>query len=415
MANFIEQLFNRKNGSEQKEMQPTSGQFTIIGEVEKGNMNQLGYIKAGRNNADPSALRSSFELIKSGHIVEESNNEQKINEIRESIDKAINENSLIIQGHKASIEKIDKIELPALDREIELNRQKIEQIRFNAHNFKYERNRFNTILTWIGFIAGFIYLYFFYVSAIHSALFRNIASEVANANMDNIGLLLNNVFNVAAYKEFNIHWLAPVIFFIFAVILHFTLEMRSKLFKIPAIVVVVFFVMVADGLLAYAIENNNHKISKLMGLSDGSWTFYKSFVFYLVLFFGFFTSMGWSLILHRLAKDFESVNPERKAEEEIKDTDKVLKQLYYEKGNIGNARIENSNAINSLEEKNKAMEVKKSNIYYSAIDLEKNIDDFYNGWLLYLNGLKSEVIKKQECDQIYIDFKSANFSQSLTA
>jgi hypothetical protein len=299
--------------------------------------------------------------------------------------------------------------------EINENMQKIDQIKTSSRNCKYERNKFNLVLTWVGFIAGFLYLYLFYVSAIHSALFRNIAAEVANANKDNVGILLNNVFNVSAFKEFNIHWFAPIIFFIFAVILHYSLEFKSRLLKWPVVSTVVLFVLTADGLLAYSIENNNHTISKLMGLSDGTWVFYKSFVFYLVLFFGFFTSMGWSLILHRLANEFESANPERKSEEEIAGIEKMLKQLYYDKGIACTEKIENANAIISLEEKIKSFENSKSNVHYSLVDLEKNIDDFYNGWLSYLNGLKTDMGKKQECESIYNRFKSENFNRALTA
>lgn len=417
MASFMEKLLTKRNGNENKPMISESVQIAMQrpGEIERGNMNELGYTGAGRNNGDPIALKNSFNLVQSGVIVDENNNEEKRKEKIDSLDKKICELKNEINNHKVLIDKIDQIQLPDIERQIESNKLKIEEIRSNARNFKYNRNKFNLILTWVGFIAGFLYLYLFYVSAIHSALFRNIAGEVANADKDSVGQLLNNIFNVTAFKEFNLHWIAPVIFFIFAVILHFTLEIKSKFVKWPAVAGVVFFVLIADGLLAYCIENNNHTLSKLMGLSDGTWVFYKSFVFYLVLFFGFFTSMGWSLILHKLANEFESANPERKAEEEIRIIEKTLRQLFVEKGYAGSAKIENNNSINSLEEKIKTLETSKSNVHYSLVDLEKNIDDFYNGWLSYLNGLRSDIEKKRECESIYISFKSANFNKSLTA
>lgn len=417
MANFIENLISKRNGNQNETMLPETIKRDIDyhSEIERGNLNDLGYTKAGRNNGDPSALSNSFELIKSGQIVDENNNEQKQNERIESLNKKIDDLREEINGYKVNINKIDQIELPRIESEIENNKQKIDERRSNARNFKYNRNKFNLFLTWVGFIAGFLYLYLFYVSAIHSALFRNIAAEVTNADKDSVGQLLNNIFNVTAFKEFNLHWIAPIIFFIFAVILHFALEIKSKVVKWPAVGVVVFFVLIADGLLAYCIENNNHILSKLMGLSDGTWVFYKSFVFYLVLFFGFFTSMGWSLILHKLANEFESANPEERAEEEIRIIEKTLKQLYVDKGIAASAKIENANAINTLEEKIKSLETSKSNVHYSLVDLEKNIDDFYNGWLLYLNGLKSDIHKKQECESIYIRFKTENFNKALTA
>lgn len=415
MANFFETLISKRNGNANEIVLPTSSSAPLLSEIERGNMNQLGYIKAGRNNGDSIALNNSFQLIKSGQIVDENNNEQKRKETIESLDKKINDRKEEINGHRVAIEKIDQVEIPGIEREIGINKQKIDQLKINARNNKYDRNRFNLILTWVGFIAGFLYLYLFYVSAIHSALFRNIAGEVANANKDNIGLLLNNIFNVTAFKEFNIHWFAPIIFFIFALILHFALELKLKVVKWPVVSVVVLLVLIADGLLAYCIENNNHTLSKLMGLSDGTWVFYKSFIFYLVLFFGFFTSIGWSLILHKLANEFESANPEKKAEEEISVIEKKMNQLYSEKDKVGASRIEKINAIIATEDKIKSLETSKSNVHYSLVDLERNVDDFYNGWLSYLNGLKAESHRKQECETIYISFKSSNFSKSQSA
>lgn len=415
MGNFIENLIAKRNGSENESAFPNFVQPVLSTEIEKGNMNELGYTRAGRNNGDALALKNSFELIKSHGIVADNNNEQNQNERIGLIDKKIEDLKLEINSRQGNVEKIDQIELPGIEREVVFNKQKIEEIKRNALNSKYDRNKFNLILTWVGFIAGFFYLYLFYVSAIHSALFRNIAAEVAKASNNNFGALLNNVFNVSAFKEFNIHWFAPIVFFIFALILHFTLEIKTKYIRWSVAGIVVFFVLIADGLLAYSIENNNHTVSKLMGLSDGTWTFYKSFVFYLVLFFGFFTSIGWSLILHKLANEFESGNPERKAAEEIRNIEKTLRQLYVEKGVAGTERIENINTIASLVEKIKSLEASKSNAHYSLVDLEKNIDDFYNGWLSYLNGLKSEINRKQECESIYIRFKSENFNRALTA
>ena len=415
MANILEKFLQRKNENDNETALTSSIPLINREEFTRGNMNDLGYTRAGRNNGDPISLKNSFQLIRSGQIVDENNNEQKRNEVIESLDGKISEHKIEINSHKAAIEKIDQVDLPAIEREIMENKLRIEELKSNSLEIRYNRNRFNLILTWIGFLIGFIYLYIFYVSAIHSALFRDIASEVANADNNSIGSLLNNVFNVTAFREFNIHWFAPIVFFIFALILHFALEIKSKTVKWIATAIVAAFVLVADGLLAYCIENNNHTLSKLMGLSDGTWVFYKSFVFYLVLFFGFFTSMGWSIVQHKLASEFEASNPEMKAREEILGIEKTLRQLYAEKGIAASGRIEKIASINSLEGKINELEARKSSVHYSLVDLEKSIDDFYNGWLSYLNGLKSDLHRKQECENIYITFKSEYFNKSLTA
>lgn len=411
--NFIQNLLRKEN----MENSSTNNIVPLCAPsgVEKGNMYQMGYQRAGRNNGDPIALKGSFNAIKSGQIVDESNNEQKKREAIDDIDKKIEENRISINENKAAIEKIDNVELPSLERQITENRENIEQLKKGSREIKYKRNKFNLILTWIGFVVGFIYLYLFYVSAIHSAIFRNIALEASKADQNSVGALLNCVFDTTAFKEFNIHWFAPIVFFIFALILHFSLEIRYRFAKWPIVTLVASFVLIADGMLAYAIEKNNHIVGSLMGLSEGQWVFYKSFVFYLVLFFGFFTSMGWSIVLHKLACEFESGNPERKSEEEIHGIEKNLRQLYVEKGNLGSARIERFNAIRSLEDRIESLDAKKNHIFYSTVELEMNVDDFYNGWLSYLSGLKSEIQKKHDCENIYVSFKSEHFNRSLTA
>jgi peptidoglycan hydrolase CwlO-like protein len=415
MANILENILNRKSKNGNEGSLTTAVPYINSEEYTRGNMNDLGYTRAGRNNGDPIALNNSFQLIRSGQIVDENNNEQKRNEVIESLDSKISEHKAEINKHKAAIDKTDQVDLPLIEREITENKLRIEELKSNSLEIRYKRNRFNLILTWIGFVIGFIYLYIFYVSAIHSALFRDIASEVARAGSNSIGSLLNNVFNVTAFKEFNIHWFAPVVFFIFALIFHFALEIKSTTVKWASTAVVASFVLVADGLLAYCIENNNHTLSRLMGLSDGTWVFYKSFVFYLVLFFGFFTSMGWSIVLHKLASEFEASNPEMRAREEILGIEKIIRQLYAGKGIAASGRIERLASISSLEDKINELEAKKSNVHYSLVDLEKSIDDFYNGWLSYLNGLKSDLHIKQECERLYISFKSTYFNRSLTA
>lgn len=407
MADIFGKYFSKNSGKEETLDIPAYHNNSVGNpEVEIGNMNQLGYIRAGRNNGDPVALNSSFQLIRSGKIVDEGNNQQKKNAKIDTLDKEIISLRDKIGNLKAEIEKIDQIDIPQVEAEIESNKADIARIQSVIRSNKFQRNRFNTILLWAGFILGFIYLYLFYVSAIHSALFRNIAAEVAKANTNNIGNLLNNVFNISAFKEFNIHWIAPVVFMIFAVILHLTLEIKAKAKKIVSVSGVVIFVLLADGLLAYYIEKNNHFLSQLMGFSNDTWAFYKSSGFYLVLFFGFFTSIGWSLILHKLAGEFEAGNPERKAADEISAIEKKIRQLIYDRSKSVESRIANSNSINSIEQQIKSLEDSKSNIHYSVIDLENNIDDFYNGWLSYLNGLKSDSLKKQECEKVYLTFKS---------
>lgn len=131
MANFIEKLISKNNGNESEIALPNFVQLNHNGEIEKGNMNDLGYTGGGRNNGDPLALKNSFNLIQSGVIVDENNNEQKRKEKIESLDNKINDLKEEIIGHQVAIDKIDQIELPGIEREIENNKLNINEIRGN--------------------------------------------------------------------------------------------------------------------------------------------------------------------------------------------------------------------------------------------------------------------------------------------
>ena len=91
MSNFVEKLINKRNGNESPGIIPLSITSQPEGEIERGNMNQLGYTRGGRNNGDPVALNNSFQLIKSGQIVDENNNEQRRKETIEALDKRIDD------------------------------------------------------------------------------------------------------------------------------------------------------------------------------------------------------------------------------------------------------------------------------------------------------------------------------------
>ena len=102
MTNILENLLLRKNENENA----LTNAIPLINREEytRGNMNDLGYTRAGRNNGDPLALRNSFQLIRSGQIVDENNNEQKRNEVIESLDIKISEHKTEINGRKHETE-----------------------------------------------------------------------------------------------------------------------------------------------------------------------------------------------------------------------------------------------------------------------------------------------------------------------
>jgi hypothetical protein len=258
----------------------------------------------------------------------------------------------------------------------------------------------------------------FYVSAVHSAFFRDIASEIANVNVDTSQLkaIMNTVFNEGAFREFNMHWIAPVVFFIFAIVLHVVYRMTG-VFRIPAIIIVLLFILSVDGLIAYFVEANNHKLESLMGMAEEGWKFYESPVFYAVLVFGFFSCLAWSITLFQFQKEFPSTDNRNKKlfEKEVAILRRKLWKLEQDKIALNSDIIKLEHEKEGGIQEINHLEKSKSNVSYSIPMLRKNISSFYNGWLSYLNGRKDARVCVAECEKVKTEFLytlSDNVSQN---
>ncbi len=232
------------------------------------NLHDYGHEQSGRHNGDALALQNMLENIRSGHLLDERLNAQKQQEAHQSLEGQIGTLKIEAGQVEGEIRNIAEVQVPAFEKEIralEDRRQNLEFERAEALD-KSRESRFNFYMYLLVFIPASLFLYGFYVSAFHNAFFRNIGAEVAQASEGNIQNLLNTVFNVGAFTQLQLHWLAPVVFFVFAMVLHRIWDMQRKT-KYIAAVLVLAFVFLADGLLAYFIENNNHTVKSLMGMA----------------------------------------------------------------------------------------------------------------------------------------------------
>jgi len=382
---------------------------TIIAE----NIRDFAYKEAGRHNGDPTALDNGLNMVLCGKIVDEKNNKSREREEQGKIDQEIHEIKRNANSVEAEIQNLMEVKIPAKENEIQQYKEEINDQEKLIREGRPDINWFNYRLYWIVFIPATIYLFFFYVSAFHSAFFRNIAAEVAKADINSIQLIINSVFNFSAFRELNMHWLAPVIFFVFATLLHIALEKKSAFLPFK-VILLLLFVFVADALLAYFIERNNHLLSELTGMAEGEWIFYKSPVFLLVLFMGFFTCLGWSFILHQLAAENHKKNYERIALANIWAIKKKIYSLREQIKDLKGEVILKNSELHNLDNQIRNLEESKNNISYSIIDLEKNLTNFYNGWLAYINGIRFNSNLKEKCELIFRTFAEKNLNKAHT-
>lgn len=375
--------------------------------VIKVDLHDYGLIKAGATGAEPSALRNLLNDIRNGFIVDENENEEE--QIKERENKE-NEIAQLIQEKtekESGIRKINEVQIPSLKDKIavmkgDMNRLEVEKLKSDKTK---GLNTFNLNLYWTVFIFATIFLYAFYLSAFHTAFVKDIGKSITDANGENISELLNQVFNKQAFFELNMHWLAPVIFYVFGLVLHIAYDSESKN-RMYAVGAVLILILTSDSLVAYFIEYNSHLIQVLNGMPAEDWTFYKSPRFYLVLFLGFFTCLGWSIILHAIKGEYLKEDTDlifnTKLLQLREQEDELNKQVDQLKQDVITIESSMKQLQATIELKTKQL----NNIVYSVTNLEKRITAFYDGWITYIANLRNNSALIAANEATFAEFKS---------
>ncbi len=377
------------------------------------NLRDYGFAKAGVHHGDASALRNLFNQIRQGFILDENANGAKQHQERERIDETITILELNQAELRTEIRRIKETEIPKIDGEVSHIDSEIKQIELAAlkrETNPSHRNRFDLILYWTIFIPATFFVYLFYVSAFHSAFYRDVVGEVQKAGSENITSVLNAIFNQQAFSEFALHWIAPIVFFVYGMILHIAYDHagRSRWLKLSSVLA---FILVADGLLAYFIEDKNHQVKIMMGLAKPDYHFYTSPVFYMVLILGFFTCMGWSILLHQVKEEHKKLDVEKIKQAEVRAVQERRLLRANQIQELKSTIIQHEGKIETILLELKKLIQKKEKISLSLFDLEKRITDFYDGWLSFVNLSRRENgLLKAECEMVLKEFRVNYFS-----
>jgi len=370
----------------------------------KTDLKEHGYIEAGKVVGESIHLANTLNLITNRKIVSDKDDEAKQLAEKKKVEKQI----VTAEQQKITAEaEVNDLKVKEStqdekkqNKKGEMNELEIEKSK-NVDK-KNSKAVFNFWMILAVFIPTTIFLYCFYVSSFHNAFFRDIAKQVANANLNNIATVMNTVFNSAAFSEFNLHWFAPIIFFAFGMVLHLFFDSTSK-WRYLWVAATVVFIFFADGLLAYFIEASNHRLEVLMGLNKGEWIFYKSPVFIMVLVMGFFTCIGWSILLHKLREQHELINSQAFLRKKMSLIRKEIEDI---DAHISKLQSEILKCVAGVEKLNLKIESLKKDlemIHYGINELKINIEEFYSGWLKYILNLSNkDTIHKliQECEAV---------------
>lgn len=373
-----------------------------------------GYGEAGLNQGDPLAFENRLRWIKAGHVVDESHDVDEELRRKKQLEAEITLKETEKNGREKDQQHIKEVIIA--DKENQLKQQKnnieLKQIQMAEGKIQslYNPARFWLYTVLCTLIS--VYLIFFYASAMNASFFRNMQQMVNSSSGDDVSLMLNSIFDAKGIFQPSAHllfvYLGAFLFFGFGTLPHIFHD-GSK-WQGLKIFLGVLLCLAIDGLIAYKIDSGIHELKGMMGIADATWAWYSSVNFYLVLAFGFGTYMLWGFIYEAAIREHEKKNVNAKAEIEIKGIKKRIRE-------IENEIIKHKLDMAELQKQIDALKLTIDNL---KKDLERaltkpetllrNMENFYAGWLQYMNGTNGNETKRIDCENIY-----RNFHQTLSA
>ena len=238
------------------------------------------------------------------------------------------------------------------------------------------------------------------------------ASDTGN----DITLMLNSIFDVNGILSFGpqsiFTYLGAFIFFGFGILPHIFHHENSN-YRLFKVIVAILVCLAIDSLLAYKIDSGIHDLKTMMGIADPDWVWYKSVNFYLVLAFGFGTYLLWGFIYEAVMKEHSKKNVNVRVELEIKALKKRIREIENE---ILAAKKEMSEMQKQIDSLKLEIEKLKKDLEAALLkpeELLRNMENFYAGWLGYLNGISETNANKSSCEQIYKTFHQSLKTQLI--
>lgn len=376
---------------------------------------QWGFEEAGVNRGDQTALESHLRWIQAGHVVDEYYDANEEMKIKKSIEDQITLKETEKLKKEKDEEHVNSVVITNKLVQIEKSKAEIDtkKLQLTAGKIK---STFNPARFWIYTILAIvisIYLIFFYASALNASFFRSMQQLVNNGSADDITLMLNSIFDSKGIFQLSPHllfvYLGAFLFFGFGILPHiFHDGSKFQTVKIIAAIVLCF---VIDSMIAYKIDSGIHELKLLMNIADPTWAWYKSVNFFLVLAFGFGSYLLWGFIYEAAIKEFEKKNVYKSVEVEIKAIERIIERI---EGEI----IECKKQVSELQKLIETLKIEIENLKKSLEkalckpeQLLKNIENFYAGWLQYLNAFPELDYRHTASENVYRQFHNAISAQ----
>jgi hypothetical protein len=364
--------------------------------VERTNLHDFGYTRAGNVQGDPSVYGSYLERIMNGDLVEEKYDGPTEEEKMEKR-KKIDELSKFLDESRKNNAKFED-EIKAKEKKIEEHRDTLLKVREQHHEKpeETEKNTFSPMKFSINlFILVFLtgYLFFFYVSAAYKALFQD-PTTIAQDLLQGIssGTILPNPAELAEALRFNFMLLlVPFVFYAFGWAFHILLDLKHK-FKLVFIIMLITLTFIVDLLIALRIHETTEFAKYIIGGEKQAW--YQSTTFFIILFFGFLVYVLWSILLDTMIKEWAKYSGVLNLKKIMRHLRKDIKKL--------------EQKIMPVELVQKEIDILIDQVNINVVgNLKAYIDQFTTGWISYLapDAMKDT---KNKCLAIKEEFMSKN-------
>jgi chromosome segregation ATPase len=140
-------------------------------------------------------------------------------------------------------------------------------------------------------------------------------------------------------------------------------------------------------------------------MAAADWRFYHSPRFYLVLFLGFLTCIGWSLILNAIKKEKAKSDLDSVYKLRISDAEKEISEGENKLNDFKKAAIALKSEILNIECEIDRLKKSLTSVQFNLHVLKKRISSFYSGWMTYVTNLADNETLRKTCEEVMIDFK----------
>jgi hypothetical protein len=295
--------------------------------------------------------------------------------------------------------KHEEAKIKKLQDEINNIRQRPQQI---------TQDSFTKASFWIGAVIIMlltVYLFIFYSSAAYSAFFKIFTFDDAT--------IVNSIFDAQAllkawqdgFTEMILILTIPAVFLGLGFLIHKFQEQkgRSRHLKIAGLVATTF---VFDFILAYEITKKLHNIqvqgsfdNTLQEMSIG--LAFQKVEFWLIIFAGFVVYLIWGFVFDFVMKEYEKLDRINYA---IKTKEKKIAEYKIEckaiKDRIGPLEAEKTRVTGKINR----LRVELNGVITYFNDVKGDINDFFAGWIAYMQGAGKKHTEITKCTTIKDDY-----------